>query len=132
MDLFKRSILFLLLKIKCFFIKLKFYKKNGTLFRTKTFRTAYYNNKRIDINKKITYGDLIKGWILYENEKKLLKSEKEIGKQFEYNQFMRDFFKNKKGKSRQEALNAWNFIKSLPGKRDYDSYIKKLPRRPGE
>ena len=45
---------------------------------------------------------------------------------------MRDFFKNEKGKNRQEAIEAWNFVKSLPGKRDYDSYKKKLTWRPRE
>jgi hypothetical protein len=108
-----------------------FIKEIGSHFRFNDYLRSF-NNRIIDINNKITYGDLIQGWITYENEKKSLNIEKVIGKQFEYNQFMRDFFKNEKGKNRQEAIEAWNFVKSLPGKRDYDSYKKKLTWRPRE
>lgn len=46
---------------------------------------------------------------------------KAIAPQFEYNQFIKDFFadSNNKGKTRQEAIQAWNAIKQLPGSNTY-------------
>ncbi|HEY4624248.1 MAG TPA: cytoplasmic protein, partial [Solibacillus sp.] len=41
--------------------------------------------------------------------------------QFEYNQFIRDFYadSNNQGKSREEAIAAWNDIKKRPGSNKY-------------
>ena len=46
---------------------------------------------------------------------------KKISPQFEYNQFILDFFANpqNKGKSHQDARDAWNHIKKLPGSHTY-------------
>lgn len=57
------------------------------------------------------------------NEKKTLHTRKNIAPQFEYNQFIRDFFTDPKnqGKSREEAIEAWNEIKKLPGINKYTS-----------
>ena len=42
---------------------------------------------------------------------------------FEYNQYIRDFFADpsNQGKSRKEAIEAWNTIKKLPGSNKYIS-----------
>lgn len=44
-----------------------------------------------------------------------------IAPQFEYNQFIRDFFEDPKNKqrSRNEAIESWNQIKKLPGSNKY-------------
>ena len=51
-----------------------------------------------------------------EERKKDPSYKKKIAPQFEYNQFIRDFFADPKnqGKSRGEAIEAWNEIKKLP------------------
>lgn len=53
----------------------------------------------------ITYGDLVEGWKRYEEERKT--GQVAIGKQFQYNQFMRDYFKAHPHSSRTEAIQAW-------------------------
>ena len=70
----------------------------------------------------LTYGDLVEGCKKSETIKKDPNYKTKIGKQFEYNQFIRDFFSNEKGKTRREAIDAWKFIKNQPGKRDYQHY----------
>ena len=73
---------------------------------------------------KLTYGDLVNGWLEEESRKKNPDYKTSIAKQFQYNQFIRDFFKNEKNKTQQEAINAWNLIKSKPGPCTYESYRK--------
>ncbi|MCP4137672.1 MAG: cytoplasmic protein [bacterium] len=51
-----------------------------------------------------TLGDAIALW---HEEKKKPREEKEIAKQFEYNRFVREFFKENKGASLQDAIAAW-------------------------
>jgi len=51
--------------------------------------------------KDLTYGDLVKGWKKSEEIKKDPNYKSKIGKQFEYNQFIRDFFKNEKEKTKE-------------------------------
>ena len=55
--------------------------------------------------------------ILKENKKK----KTTIDKQFEYNQYIRDFFENNKGKTLQEAITCWKYKKSLKGSNKYNS-----------
>ena len=47
--------------------------------------------------------------------------KKQLGPQFEYNQFIRDYFADpkNKGENREEAIKAWNKIKKLPGNNKY-------------
>ena len=61
--------------------------------------------------QKITYGDLVEGW--KKAEKKRSEGKQEIGKQFEYNQFTRDFFAANSGGSRKEMMEAWRTIRSF-------------------
>mgnify|MGYP003418240951 CR=1 FL=1 len=68
-----------------------------------------------------TYRDVITAWYEEEERKKDPSYKKELAPQFEYNQFTRDFFAdpNNKGKSRKDAIEAWNTIKKLPGSNRY-------------
>lgn len=49
--------------------------------------------------------------------------KKQIAPQFEYNQFIRDYFAdpNNRDKHRQDAVQAWNSIKQQPGSNKYVS-----------
>ncbi len=44
-----------------------------------------------------------------------------IGKQFEYNTYIRDFFADNPGKSLKDAIRCWNYKKSLSGHHRYES-----------
>ena len=43
-----------------------------------------------------------------------------IGKQFEYNTYIRDFFQDNKNKTLPEAIQCWNYKKSLAGHNQYE------------
>lgn len=68
-----------------------------------------------------TYRDAVKAWHEEEERKKDPSYKKQIGPQFEYNQFIRDYFADpkNKGKTRDDAINAWNAMKVLPGYNKY-------------
>ena len=68
-----------------------------------------------------TYRDVVNAWYEEEERKKSPTYKRIIAPQFEYNQFTRDFFADPKNnkKSRQEAIEAWNIIKKLPGSNKY-------------
>ena len=51
-------------------------------------------------------------------EKKQRKTE--IGRQFEYNTYIRDFFADNPGKNLHEAIVCWNYKKGLPGHHRYE------------
>ncbi|MFJ8260354.1 DUF6434 domain-containing protein [Rummeliibacillus sp. NPDC094406] len=86
-------------------------------FHFSTYIQNYFKN---NIGK--TYRDAVNAWYTEEELKKDPTYKKKIAPQFEYNQFIRDFFANPKnqGKSRQEAIEAWNNIKKLPGSNKYE------------
>lgn len=44
-----------------------------------------------------------------------------IGKQFEYNTYIRAFFEANKGKTLQEAIQCWNYKKSFDGHHRYET-----------
>lgn len=83
------------------------------------FSTYIQNYFKTNIGK--TYRDVEYAWYKEEERKKDPSYRKKIAPQFEYNQFIRDFFadSNNKGKSREEAIEAWNNIKKLPGNNKY-------------
>lgn len=85
-------------------------------FHFSTYIQNYFKN-----NVGKTYRDVVDTWHEEELRKKDPSYQKEIAPQFEYNQFTRDFFAdpNNKGKSREEAIEAWNAIKKLPGSNTY-------------
>jgi hypothetical protein len=87
-------------------------------FHFSTYIQNYFKN-----NVGKTYRDVVDAWYKEEERKKAPSYKKKIAPQFEYNQFIRDFFAdlNNKGKSREEAIKSWNHIKNLPGSNKYTS-----------
>jgi SAP domain-containing new25/Domain of unknown function (DUF6434) len=85
------------------------------------FHFSTYIQNFIKENVGRTYRDVIEAWHEEEARKKDPTYKKEIGSQFQYNQFTRDFFAdpNNKGKCREDAIHAWKIIKSLPGSNKY-------------
>lgn len=83
------------------------------------FSTYIQNYFKQNVGK--TYRDVVEAWYEEEERKKDPAYKKSIAPQFEYNQFIRDFFAdpNNCGKSREEAIEAWNVIKKLPGSNKY-------------
>ncbi|MGN7476301.1 DUF6434 domain-containing protein [Solibacillus silvestris] len=93
-----------------------FFKSHIPNFHFSTYIQNYFKE---NIGK--TYKDVINAW---HEEQQRLKDPlyiKEIAPQFEYNQFTRDFFADpaNKGKTKKEAIAAWNIIKSKPGDNKY-------------
>ena len=85
------------------------------------FSTHIQNYFKNNVGK--TYRDVVDAWYEEEERKKDPSYKKNIAPQFEYNQFIRDFFADPKnqGKSRGEAIESWNEIKKLPGTNKYAS-----------
>lgn len=83
------------------------------------FSTHIQNYFKENIGK--TYKDALNEWNEEEKRKKDPSYKKNIGPQFEYNQFTHDYFKDpaNKGKTRKDATNEWNIIKKLPGDNKY-------------
>lgn len=83
------------------------------------FSTYIQNYIKNNIGK--TYRDVVDAWYEEEKRKKDPSHQKKIPPQFEYNQFIRDFFSDSKnkGKSRAAAIEAWHKIKKLPGSNKY-------------
>ncbi|MGN5650430.1 DUF6434 domain-containing protein [Bacillus sp. Brlt_9] len=93
-----------------------FFKTVIPKFHFSTYIQNYFKN---NIGK--TYRDVVNAWNEEEKLKKDPSYQKKISPQFEYNQFIRDYFSDSKnkGKSRTEAIEAWNKIKRLPGSNKY-------------
>lgn len=85
------------------------------------FSTYIQNYFKSNIGK--TYRDVVDAWYEEEERKKDPSYKRKIPPQFKYNQFIRDFFADPKnqGKSREEAIEAWNEIKKIPGSNKYES-----------
>lgn len=83
------------------------------------FSTYIQNYFKDNVGK--TYRDVVDAWYGEDERKKDPSYKKQIGSQFEYNQFTRDYFADpkNKGKKREDAINAWNEIKALPGSNKY-------------
>ena len=65
-----------------------------------------------------TYEDAIDAYYEILEKKKAGKSS--IGKQFEYNTYIRDFFADNPGKTLKEAIRCWKFKKGLKGHSRYE------------
>lgn len=92
----------------------------GQHFRFDAYLRQFTNKN--NITKNLTYGDLVNGWLAEESKRNTPHYKSTIAKQFEYNQFTRDFFANEKGKSRTDAIKAWKVLKDLPGAKTYANY----------
>lgn len=73
----------------------------------------------------LTYGDLVEGWKLFEEERNVLGFKPEIGKQFQYNQFIQDYFKAYPNAKRQDAIQAWKVIRQTAGEHTFRAYLNK-------
>jgi len=101
-----------------------FVKQIGKRFHFTNYLRQFSKNK--SISKRITYGDLVKGWLAEETRKKKPNYQSVIGRQFKYNQFIRDFFSNEKSKTLADAIKAWKMVRGLKGQETYFYYKTKL------
>lgn len=95
--------------------------KHRAFFSEKIGKSFSFNvpfQKWLKANTGKTYGDAIRAYYRILEEKKLTKTE--IGGQFEYNTYIRDFFADNPGKSLRDAIVCWNYKKSLPGHHRYE------------
>lgn len=93
-----------------------FFKSVIPKFHFSTYIQHYFKE-----NAGKTYRDVVHAWYEEEERKKNPPYKKQIGSQFEYNQFTRDYFADpkNKGSNREEAIKAWNVLKKLPGSNKY-------------
>lgn len=93
----------------------EFYKKN--IGKSFTFNVEF--QKWLKNNAGKTYNDSILAYYdILENNKK---NKADIPRQFEYNQYIRDFFKENDDKSLKDAIECWKYKKSLKGHNKYES-----------
>lgn len=97
-----------------------FIKEIGGKFKFNAYLRQFTNPKNIQEN--MTYGDLVEGWIAFEKNKSI--NEKSIDPQFQYNQFIKDYFFHEKGATLEMAIKAWKKLISGKGPHTYDQYIK--------
>lgn len=74
--------------------------------------------KWLKANSGKTYGDAIDAY--YEIKRTAKQGQTVIGKQFEYNTYIRDFFADNKGTSLDDAIRCWKYKKSLKGQNKYE------------
>ncbi len=99
-----------------------FEKKIGKHFRFNSYLRQFAKISNEDSN--LTYGDLVKGWIKAEEQRKNPSYKSTIDQQFEFNQFQRDFYAKEKGKTRKELIEAWQVIRSVSGLNTYAYYLE--------
>ena len=93
-----------------------FFKQHIPKFHFSTYIQNYFKE-----NVGKTYADVMVAW--HEEQKRLKDPNytKIIAPQFEYNQFTRDYFQDpaNNGKTKRDAIDAWNVIKAQPGPNTY-------------
>lgn len=99
-----------------------FIKHLGDKFKFNAYLRQFTNPD--NIQPGMTYGDLIDGWIEFERNKSNSNGSHLIPPQFEYNQFIKDYFKNEKGATLKTAISAWKMIISKKGPRTYKQFKK--------
>ena len=73
--------------------------------------------KWLKANPEKTYRDAVAAYHEIQNSDE----KTEIGKQFQYNRYVRDFFKNNDDKSLDDAIKCWKYKKSLKGHNKYEN-----------
>lgn len=93
-----------------------FFKQHIPNFHFSTYIQNYFKE-----NVGKTYEDVVNAWHEEQQRLKNPSFKKEIAPQFEYNRFIRDFFADpaNRGKTREDAIAAWNVVKSQPGEHTY-------------
>ena len=95
--------------------------KHRAFFSEKIGKSFSFNvpfQKWLKANAGKTYGNAIRAYDRILEEKKQTKTE--IGGQFEYNTYIRDFFADNPEKSLHDAIVCWNYKKGLPGHHRYE------------
>lgn len=94
----------------------------GSSFHFNTFLRQFAKMPNMD--GSLTYGDLVDGWFKAEADRKSLEHKAPIDKQFQFNQFQRDFYRMEKDKTRAQMLDAWRLVRSVPGQATYAYYLE--------
>ena len=98
---------------KCSEDKREFFEKEiGKRFK---FKVKF--QKWLKSNPDKTYQDAINAYYDIQNSKDKTK----IDKQFQCNQYIRDFFEDNKGKTLNDAIKCWNYKKSQKGPNKYEA-----------
>ncbi|MBM7836820.1 hypothetical protein JOC54_000051 [Alkalihalobacillus xiaoxiensis] len=86
-----------------------------------TFHFSTHIQHYLKTNPTKTYNDVRLEWYAEKARKKNPLYRRDIPKQFEYNQFIRDYFADahNKGKTRSDAIKAWTERKQQPGSNQY-------------
>lgn len=84
------------------------------------FHFTAYMAKYIKDHSGITFKEYINEWCAEYERKKNKNYKPEIMKSCEYNQYIRDFFKDNPDKTRAEAIKYWKIKKSLRGDNVYN------------
>jgi hypothetical protein len=82
----------------------------------KGFKFKVNFQKWLKANPDKTYGDAVEAYYEIQN----LGKKTEIGRQFQYNQYIRDFFNDNDDRSLEDAIACWNYKKSLKGHNRYE------------
>lgn len=82
----------------------------------KGFKFKVKFQKWLKANPDKTYREAIEAYYEIQNSKE----KTNIDKQFQYNQYIRDFFENNSDKSLDDAIKCWKYKKSLKGHNRYE------------
>ena len=82
----------------------------------KGFKFKVKFQKWLKSNPDKTYSDAIDAYYEIQNSKE----KTEIGKQFQYNQYIRDFFEDNDNNPLDDAIKCWKYKKSLKGHNRYE------------
>ena len=82
----------------------------------KGFKFKVKFQKWLKANPDKTYQDAINAYHELQNSNEKTK----IDKQFQYNQYIRDFFEDNDGKTLKDAIKCWNYKKSIKGHNKYE------------
>ncbi len=98
-----------------------FIRETGQHFKFNDYLRQF--TKTPDLDGSLTYGHLVAGWNACENEMKKATQKPPISKQFQFNQFQRDFYSANKNAKREQMLEAWKLVRSIAGPATYDHYL---------
>lgn len=84
------------------------------------FSTAFQNFLKANPDK--TFQDAVDYWQAEQPKKQDKNYQTNIGRQFEFNQFIRDYFSDtaNKGKTHKDAVEAWKLKRAQPGDNKYE------------
>tara|TARA_R110000868_G_scaffold69306_1_gene204246 strand:+ start:1591 stop:2184 length:594 start_codon:yes stop_codon:yes gene_type:complete len=97
-----------------------FVEKLGTSFKFNQYLRQFTNPLNIITN--MTYGDLVVGWRSFEDNKACSSTNHVIAPQFEYNQFIKDYFLNESSATLASAISAWKKLTTNRGPRTYKAF----------